>query len=471
LRSINLVEASPIVVEATVRALPYKREVVKATWNNQNVFAKIFLGKQAKKYCERDLSGVQMLSAANILTPPLLHQGAMQDSQGYVLIFKAIENSDNVEHLWLTLNKTAQTALAEQLVTTLAMHHNASLVQTDCYLRNFLFSQDLIYTLDGDGIRKYYPLTKKIAMKNLCALLSKFDVLDMEAWFPCLIKKYKQSRSQSVDISNDIIKQQTFRHRRRVAERYADQKVFRTCSDVKVVSTKNFSAISSKFVGIALPQEVSQYDVLVDSGVVLKLGNTCTVVLSKIDNISIVIKRYNIKGFWHFLNRMWRPSRAAMSWSNAHRLIILGLATAKPVAILEQRFFGLFRGKAYYLSEYVDASDIGDFFKNTSNKQLRSVVVKQTVQLFYRLYLLKISHGDAKATNIKVLPEGKPLLIDLDSMRQHHYDFFAQKAHARDIKRFMRNWKDEPSLYNAFVKVFKVVYADHAPLLAAQILK
>ena len=54
---------------------------------------------------------------------------------------------------------------------------------------------------------------------------------------------------------------------------------------------------------------------------------------------------------------------------------------------------------------------------------------------------------------------------------QHSSVAIAQKNHVRDIKRFMQNWKDTPSLYNAFVKVFKVVYVDHAPLQAAQILE
>ena len=99
-------------------------------------------------------------------------------------------------------------------------------------------------------------------------------------------------------------------------------------------------------------------------------------------------------------------------------------------------------------------------------KQARAKSIKQIVQLFYRLYLLDMSHGDMKATNIKILDD-KPILIDLDSMRQHEKASFI--AHGRDIQRFMQNWKDQPSLYNAFVKVFKVVYADHAPLQVAQI--
>ena len=76
-----------------------------------------------------------------------------------------------------------------------------------------------------------------------------------------------------------------------------------------------------------------------------------------------------------------------------------------------------------------------------------------------------------KASNIKVLSDGCPLLIDLDSMRQHRSRFFAQNHHVRDLKRFMQNWKDTPTLYNAYVEAFKVVYTEQAPLKAAKILE
>jgi hypothetical protein len=66
--------------------------------------------------------------------------------------------------------------------------------------------------------------------------------------------------------------------------------------------------------------------------------------------------------------------------------------------------------------------------------------------------------------------DGNPLLIDLDSMQQHHFGLIAKYQHARDIRRFMRNWQQNEALSNAFKKVFKVVYADHQPLTLAQII-
>jgi tRNA A-37 threonylcarbamoyl transferase component Bud32 len=112
---------------------------------------------------------------------------------------------------------------------------------------------------------------------------------------------------------------------------------------------------------------------------------------------------------------------------------------------------------------------LAESFKALTDKVERAALVKAVVQLCYRLYLLQISHGDLKATNIKVLA-GQPVLIDLDSMQQRRYAFFANHAHAKDLQRLMQNWKDDTSLYNAFIKSFKVVYANHTLLKQANIL-
>ena len=203
----------------------------------------------------------------------------------------------------------------------------------------------------------------------------------------------------------------------------------------------------------------------------LKNGNTCTVALAEIDNKKIVIKRYNIKNFWHGVSRAFRQSRAVVSWANAHRLKLLNIATAKPVALIEHRKYGL-KGKTYFLAEYIDAPDVAQYFAQTQNKtqykKQRAEAIKNIVTLFYKLHLLQVSHGDMKATNIK-MQGAQPVLIDLDSMQQHQWHYFAQKAHVRDLKRFMQNWQNDNALYNAFVKTFKVIYEDHTPLVRAGI--
>ena len=474
LAQLLLYQSSPLEIDAIVRILPSKREVYKGHWAGQSVYAKKFLGEQAVKYAQRDATGVAHLQAAKILTPRLLHQGRVQDSQAQVLIFAEVADAQNAEQVYQLANFDQRIRLANSLVLAVAQHHNANLIQTDLYLKNFLVQGEKIYTLDGDGIRKYDQLSKRIALKNLSILLSKLDVLMLESHFSGMLDLYADARGWSNAPDVPGMQKIVSAYRRRIASRYAENKVFRTCTDVKVVHAKNiFVAVSNIFSSLNISLVPEQLDALIVSGKVIKNGRTCTVAATQCCDEKVVIKRYNIKSFWHGVNRALRQSRAAVSWANAHRLKLLDIATVKPVALIEERKFSLLgfslRGKAYFLSEYIDAPDAAQFFAACDDKTSRADTIKNIATLFYKLYLLKISHGDTKATNIKIV-NSQPVLIDLDSMTQHSFAFFALKAHARDLRRFMQNWQDDQALYNGFVKTFKVIYAEHLPLKMAGIL-
>ena len=450
---------------SVVRHLPNRRLVCRGKWGDVNVYVKLFFCKDYRRYAQRDEMGARYLTAANLLTPSLLYAGDLPSGKGAVLIFQEIANAENAETLWAQLNKNARFKLAKHLVKTVAQHHQANLLQTDLHLKNFLVKDENIYTLDGDGIRRSASLSLQRALKNLSVLFSKFDVLDMENWLAELLQTYSDARGLKLLPDAASIKAMTCAHRQKVVSSYADKKVFRQCSDVNITASQRLFIAASSNAYMKLPKNVAELEALIQPSNLLKNGNTCTVVLAEIDNKKVVIKRYNIKSFWHSLSRAFRPSRAAASWANAHRLNILGIATAKPTALYEQRTIGL-RGKAYFLAEYLDLPDVAEYFAQTQNKTQRSEAVKNIVTLFYKLYLLQISHGDMKATNIK-MQGTQPALIDLDSMRQHHKTNIA--AHVRDLQRFMQNWQNDNALYNAFVKTFKVVYPDDSMLIKAGI--
>lgn len=463
---VTLADGSAVTIHEVVRTVPGKRWVCRGEWNNQAVFAKLFFGKKNQRYARRDAEGVKALLDASILTPTLLLESKSQEGQTEVLIFSALVPSENCEDLWQKSTPAERLHLAKKLSQTLAKHHAANLLQTDLYLKNFLYFQEDVYTLDGDGIRKFETLSQQQALANFAVLLSKMDALEVEAWCETLLASYLAIH-QKFSFSLELLKKLSAKFRRQAAAKYA-KKVLRTCTDVEVKKTDgNFVAIARQDEEASPNLAVVHLDDAIRTAKVLKNGRTCTVALVDFSGKKYVVKRYNIKHIGHFFWRMLRKTRAENSWVNAHRLTLLGIPTARPVALVEQRF-GCLKGKAYFLTEFLDAPDIQQFFKTSSDKVARAEVLKNTVQLFYRLLLLKISHGDFKATNIKIT-KLTPVLIDLDSMRQHHYDFFAERAHVRDLKRFMQNWKDDTSLYNAFLKTFKVVYEDHAVLRKARL--
>ena len=498
--SLQLANLTVLKCQKVVRVIPNKRVVCQGFWQGKPIYAKLFFGADAAKYAARDAAGVKFLLDAKIDVPALLYAGETHDTQlqnlsTQVLIFEAIEPAFTAEQVWPDLDQNQRLILAKNLVAEVAKHHNANLLQTDLYLKNFLVTDKKIYTLDGDGIRKFANLKDDQALQNLAVLWSKFDVLDIEKWQQYLAETYSETRAWNKVVEPKKLAAMANQHRIKVASNYADKKVFRTCTDAAVSSTASQLFAISKPLSITnLPNQAASLDVLIEHGERLKSGNTCTVALANIDGQKVVIKRYNIKSFWHGVSRVFRPSRAADSWANAHRLTILGVATAKPIALLEQRFFCL-RGKAYFLAEHivapnarglnsapnarelgsapnaresVSAPDVAQYFAQTQDKAQRAQAVKNVVTLFYRLYLLQISHGDMKASNIKMV-DNKPVLIDLDSMRQHKTYFTSRVAHLKDLSRFMQNWQNAPALYNAFVKTFKVVYPDMLILIKAGI--
>lgn len=470
-----LEDQSILEADAIVRRVQNSRLVVKAAWQGQVVYAKLFIGASAQRHATRDAAGIKMLMQAGIKTPTLLLESSAeyQHKNVQVLVFEEIKNAKTAEDLIKSSNEKARFALAQRLVQTIAFHHDADILHTDIHLNNFLIDDDFVYTLDGDGIKQYVALTYTPAWKNLGELISKFDILDQQKWLPELLKSYLSICPWHMPLTVEKLAALANAHRIKCANNYA-KKVFRQCTDVNVrenlPALQGLFYVASSHAGLMLPENIAELDAFLTPENLLKNGNTCTVALAEIDAKKIVIKRYNIKSIWHGLNRALRPTRAAASWANAHRLKLLGIATALPIALIETKKLGLLgfnlRGKAYFLAEYIDAPDIAQYFANTSDKLKRAEAIKNIAELFYRLCLLQISHGDMKATNIKML-ENKPVLIDLDSMSQHQLSFYAERAHIKDLKRFMRNWKDDASLYNAFVKTFKVVYPEHSVLQKA----
>ena len=461
--TVDLDGPSPIMVESVVRRVPDKRLVCKGVWNQQKVYAKLFLGDNPEKYAMRDRIGVELLQQAGIATPVILYQGTLADRKGVALIFAEIPDSASIEHIWTTLKESARFNLTRNLVQTVAKHHNAGLLQTDLYLKNFLIQGEKIYTLDGDGIRKFNVFPAAKALENLCVLFSKLDVLELENWLPELVKTYQAARGWQETADLDVIKTKANQHRREVAAHYGDKKVFRTCTDVKLHTLRGlFYAVSRAYENSGLPTNAVELDTCFMPDAIIKNGHTCTLAAVGFKGKKIVIKRYNIKNVWHGISRALRQTRAAASWANAHRLKQLNIPTANPVALVEVRRLGL-RGKAYFLTEYVDAPNLAEFFRHASHNGHRMATIHNIVTLLYRLFLLQISHGDMKATNIKVA-DNQPILIDLDSMHQHRLQWRALHAHVSDLRRFMRNWENEPTLYNAFVKAFQTVYKDQTPL-------
>lgn len=453
--TLTLSDGSALKIEEVVRMLPARRLMGRGTWQGSAVYAKIFYGKKEYDYFQRDLVGVKLLMDANIATPLLLWQGEAQDD--FVAIFAEITPSQHVEAAYSQYPYQVRLQLMQKLTDVIAQHHNAGLLQTDMYFKNFLEQDDLVYTLDGDGIHRLSIFFRRYQKRvNLATFFSKMHVQD-DVWVFDLYHRYcekTQSEYHLRDAHHILLKTQKIRAA--LANHYADKKVFRTCTDVKVLQDRHhFIACASDFSFDKINIKVLD-TFLADPNHNIKNGNTCTITKTELYGRLLVMKRYNIKTVWHGVKRAFRQSRAAVSWANAHRLQLLKIATPKPLALVEERF-GFLRKRAYFLSEFIQGPDIKQYLSQLTDTDAKKKIAYEVVQMFCHLYLLRIIHGDMKATNIKIV-NGKPMLLDLDSMQAQPW--FFQHKHVKDLRRFMRNWQQDAETTRLFNAVFVSVYGD-----------
>ncbi|MBW1852667.1 MAG: hypothetical protein JRJ15_14840 [Deltaproteobacteria bacterium] len=437
-----------------LRILPRKRLVCFCEWNGHQAVAKLFLasGKAAKRHFAREKRGLNACESAGI--------GAL------VLAFQRIIPSlDFEEKLGQAESDEQSIELLSKVADVIACQHEAGLKHNDLHPGNFLFSGKDIYTIDGDDIdvRKMgSPLAKGESLTNLALFFAqfypKFDQL-----VPEVFQVYSEKRSWPISsdlqarLMKEVQRRRSYRKKKYLNKVYRECSAFvcrKTWSGFMIKTWSGFMICDRDYHTEAMNHFLDDPDPVIDGGSLLKDGNTSTVALVEVDRRLLVVKRYNINNFWYGLKRCLRPSRAWTSWRNAHRLMLLGIATPKPIMLAEKRW-GVVRSTAYFITEYVEGVDVYHLLHSDSEKKMsQEGLIKLVEKLFQQLTDASISHGDFKATNL--IPSGGELfIIDLDAMREHRFRWRFIKAFKRDCERFMKNWKDLPEVEKLFYKIIE----------------
>jgi len=422
-----------------LRLVPGKRVVVKMLVGEQVFLAKIFLGADGGKYCQRERTGVQALHEAGIQTVQLVGQACLKDNGGEVLLLEYLPDVRHLSEL-IDSREEASDALLGSAIEMIAVMHDRGLQHKDCHLGNFLVAEQGLYLIDGDAVSKSNHLSQKQALENLALFfvqLPLFLLSRLNSFFStyCVLRGWNQKIYQA-DFDAEVVQQ------RRKRQRHFLKKIYRDCTQFKVIkSSARFIVLDREAECPELSALISHLDEAIAEGELLKDGNSATVAkVAKGDKV-FVVKRYNIKSFGHWLTRFWRPSRAWLSWRNAQLLAYYGIGTPKPLALIEQRCGGL-RGRAYFVTEYTAASDAITYVEQVRNDTpLIESLARQFASLFKVMALLRISHGDFKGTNFLVDNSGLTV-IDLDSMQLHKSEKSYRRAIEKDQQRFMKNWSD-----------------------------
>ncbi len=432
-----------------LRVLPGQRYVGAGVWRGRPVLAKLLVGSKAARHFQRELAGVRLLAGQGMTTPLLLADG-LQEGEGGWLLFEWLENAPSLGAAWAKvehlppLADEQQAVLAEAL-TAIALLHAKGLWQEDLHLDNLLRHAGQLYLIDGAGIcveQAGKPLSRQKVLENLGVFFAQLPKA-FEPFTEELLVHYLLSNAEH-GLPMEALQKQIDKVR---GWRLKDflSKTGRDCSLFSVTDTASlFQAVRREEQAALLPV-LEQADELVERGQPYKTGNSSSVAGVEVGGRSVVIKRYNIKDFSHWLKRFWRPSRAAHSWREGNRLMFLGIATPKPLAVREPRFLGL-RSKAYLITETLNGPNIIERFAPfVESGDVPESDLKALDLLFSQLIAERISHGDFKGTNI-FWEEDHWALIDLDAMQQHSSQASFAAAYARDRARFMRNWPQTSAL-------------------------
>ncbi len=433
-----------------LRVLPGQRYVGAGVWRGRTVLAKLLVGNKAARHFQRELQGVRLLAEQGLTTPLLLADG-LQEGEGGWLLFEFLEGAHSLGDAWeqvaaLPVLADPQLDVLGQALAAIAELHAKGLWQEDLHLDNLLRHDDKLYLIDGAGICVEHagqPLSRQKVLENLGVFFAQLPK-SLEPFTEELLVHYLLANPEHA-LPLEMLQKQVSKVRSWRLKDFLN-KVGRECSLFSVQRGPfALRAIRREEEAAMLPV-LEQADQLLDQGHLYKTGGAASVGRVDVAGRSLVVKRYNIKGLAHWFKRFWRPSRAWHSWREGNRLAFLGIATPKPLAVLEKRFLWL-RSRAYLITEYLPGPDIierfAPFVESGAAPESELVALEA---LFAELLKERISHGDFKGHNL-FWQEDRWALIDLDSMCQHSSLSSFAPAYARDRARFMRNWPETSALY------------------------
>ncbi|WP_422776924.1 lipopolysaccharide kinase InaA family protein [Pseudomonas mediterranea] len=433
-----------------LRVLPGQRYVGAGVWRGRPVLAKLLVGSKAARHFQRELQGVRLLAEQGLTTPLLLADG-LKEGEGGWLLFEFLEGAESLGEAWKLVEHQPlladeQAAVLAEALGAIAQLHGKGLWQEDLHLDNLLRHDGKLYLIDGAGIRAEtpgQPLSRQKVLENLGVFFAQLPK-SIEPFTEELLVHYLLSNAEHAlpmeALQKQIDKVQAWRLNDFM------EKVGRECSLFSVQRGAFGLRAIRRDEEAAMVPVLERADALLDQGHLYKTGGAASVGKVEVDGRTLVIKRYNIKNFAHWLKRFWRPSRAWHSWREGHRLAFLGIATPKPLALLEKRFLWLRRG-AYLVTEHLSGPDIiGRFAPYVESGDAPESELLALDRLFADLIRERISHGDFKGHNL-FWQHDRWALIDLDSMCQHRTLASFAPAYARDRARFMRNWPEGSALY------------------------
>lgn len=438
-----------------LRYVPNRRLVCLCEAENERWVVKFFYpGDKPEHEWRRERDGLLQASNDKLPIPELIFAGAGNEHFPKVIVTRYVNGSTTAKDFFESHHDIGPTF--EKLAQCFALLHQQGFAHLDPHFGNFLVANNEIIVIDADKLQKK-PLDEQKKLSNLALLLAQLESSD-QALEEQACKAYFQQRGRSFDHGRFAQLRTQIESARAYRRRKYAEKIMRDCSEVKAYSTLlNQVLVRREYAGQLSESFLSNLDnVFHDQATWLKKGNSASVVLVTHNGIPMVVKRYNFKSFSHRIRRLFKKSRARVSWRAAHLLRFVGIETPEPLAMVVEKGVAGSDGRGYFISRAAEGDDLFEVFPQMDDQQQASCL-QQALSIFGTLYNEFFVHGDFKATNFICQPNGKLTLLDLDAVAYNVPRNKRDSEFVKDLDRFVRNW-DSPQVEREVKAAFSWLY-------------
>ncbi|MEO1901600.1 MAG: phosphotransferase [Alcanivorax sp.] len=413
------VDGDPLSAEVLLRHLPGRRLAVRARWRGDTVFAKLFFAGHQDE-ARREVARHRELIAAGLAVPALRHES--QDAHGAILITDWVAGQSGQA----ALRGERGLALGEDLLDSLFSLYRAGLRQLDLHLDNFLFDGERFLVIDaGEMAPLPGGLRHEPAILDNLALFCAQTPLDLrDALVDKVIERLRREGLRDRGLAAMIRR----RSNRRL--RSAMKKWRRESSAIGVWAEHGEQWLYRR----ALPadQREALAAALRDPGSLplIKEGSRVSVY----GDDAWVIKHYREGGAKARLRARLFRTRADISWVMGWTWALLGVPTPRPVMLRRRP-----DGGAVIAFPRVEGAALSTLMESDRERARR--VAPSVERWLARLGDTGFWHGDAKAQNILVDADDRPVFIDLDGAGFSALPARRRRQAARDQARFQRNWE------------------------------
>lgn len=371
--------------------------------------------------------------------------------------------------------------LARELARLLARMHEAGITHHDLHAGNILvrLNRDAVelFLIDLDAVALGRPLGWKAARANLVMLNRWFSMRAGRSERLRFWREYRRLRMPTApdELARELEAATWHSNLRFWAGR--DRRCVESNRYYRRVRTGNFVGYLVRDLDGETVEAISQDpDAFFERAGAVLLKNSRSSTVAELELPvggqlrPVIFKRFRVTTWTDPWRNLPRASGALRSWIQGQGLRERALPTARPLAVLHRRRWGLWH-EGYLLTEKVpEAIDLRTFVDGLDAKQVRGHV-EQLARLVRELHRCGLSQRDLKAANILMSPQRcpwsllppaepplrhEPWLIDLVGLTLHRR--LSRRRRVQNLARLHASFLDQPLLSRTHKLRFLRVY-------------